>query len=103
LLADSKWTALVRELMGEVVSAAEKLGFDIPRAMIDERIERTRQMGAYKASTLIDFERGQPLELTSLFLEPLRRAREAGAVTPRLTALCQVLSALDPAKRVAVE
>ena len=24
-------------------------------------------MGAYKASTLIDFERGQPLELESLF------------------------------------
>ena len=48
-------------------------------------------MGAYKASTLIDFERGQPLELQSLFLEPLRQATQAGVAMPRLSALCAVL------------
>ena len=52
-------------------------------------------MGAYKASTLIDFERGLPLELRSLFLEPLRQAREAGVDTPRLSALCEILKSLD--------
>ena len=41
-------------------------------------------MGAYRASTLIDFERGQPLELQSLFLEPLRQATQAGVPMPRL-------------------
>jgi 2-dehydropantoate 2-reductase len=54
-------------------------------------------MGAYKASTLIDFERGQPLELESLFLEPLRQARKGGIPTPRLEALCAVLSDLSRA------
>ena len=48
-------------------------------------------MAAYKASTLIDFERGQDLELESLFLEPLRQARRAGVSCPRLAALCEVL------------
>jgi ketopantoate reductase len=41
-------------------------------------------MGAYRASTLIDFERGQRLELRSLFLEPLRQATQAGVAMPRL-------------------
>jgi 2-dehydropantoate 2-reductase len=52
-------------------------------------------MGAYKASTLLDFERGKPLELKSLFLEPLRQARAAGVKVPRLEALCTVLQTLD--------
>jgi 2-dehydropantoate 2-reductase len=56
-------------------------------------------MGAYKASTLIDFERGLPLELESLFLEPLRQARRAGVPVPRLEKLCQLLSQMDSARR----
>jgi 2-dehydropantoate 2-reductase len=52
-------------------------------------------MAAYKPSTLLDFERGQPLELETLFLEPLRQARAAGFEAPRLARLCEVLSALD--------
>jgi 2-dehydropantoate 2-reductase len=55
-------------------------------------------MGAYKASTLLDFENGLPLELESLFLEPLRQAREAGVATPRLAALCEVLMGLERIK-----
>jgi 2-dehydropantoate 2-reductase len=52
-------------------------------------------MGAYRASTLIDFERGQPLELQSLFLEPLRQATQAGVLMPRLATLCVVLKDLE--------
>jgi 2-dehydropantoate 2-reductase len=59
-------------------------------------------MGAYKASTLIDFERGLPLELETLFLEPLRRAKAAGVPVPRLEALCRVLEQLDRARRLPV-
>jgi 2-dehydropantoate 2-reductase len=95
LLSDPRWLQLVRELMAEVVAAANAQGFPIPESVIEHRIERTRQMGAYKASTLIDYERGQPLELDGLFLEPLRRARAAGLAMPRLGALCQVLSRLN--------
>jgi 2-dehydropantoate 2-reductase len=102
LLADPRWAQLVRELMGEVIHAATGLGFAIPESVIEDRIERTLGMGAYKASTLIDFERGQALELDSLFLEPLRRAQAAQVPTPRLAALCRVLAALDAGKRVAV-
>jgi 2-dehydropantoate 2-reductase len=80
--------------MLEVIAAARALGFGIRNAFADQQIERTRAMGPYKASTLIDFERGQPLELHSLFLEPLRQATRAGVAMPRLAALCAVLEEL---------
>src|SRR5581483_10484159 len=78
LLAEPRWEQLLRELMLEVIAAAKGLGMEVPESAADKNIERTRTMGAYKASTLLDFERGQALELESLFLEPLRRARGAG-------------------------
>lgn len=95
LLRDARWTELVRGLMLEVIHAAERLGHDIPESLADKMIQRTRTMGTYRASTLIDFERRQPLELESLFLEPLRQAEQAGANTPLLKNLCAVLAELD--------
>ena len=94
LLADPRWEALVRNLMGEVIAAARAIGFALDDALAEENIQRTKMMGAYEASTLVDFARGQPLELHSLFLEPLRQARAAGVATPRLEALCGVLQDL---------
>jgi 2-dehydropantoate 2-reductase len=99
LLDNSRWENLVRELMLEVIAAANALGFKLSEALADKQIERTRTMGAYKASTLVDFERRQRLELESLFFEPLRRARQAGVPTPRLAALCAVLENLDGPRR----
>ena len=91
LLADPRWENVIRELMHEVIASAGALGYEIPLAFADKQVERTRTMGAYKASTLIDFEQGRALELESLFLEPLRQARKAGAKVPQLEALGRVL------------
>jgi 2-dehydropantoate 2-reductase len=97
LLGDPPWTQLVRELMLEVIATANALELKISETLAEKQIERTRAMGAYKASTLIDFERRQPLELETMFLEPLRQARAAGVATPRLDSLCRVLEKLNPA------
>lgn len=96
LLGEPRWEHLVRELMLEVITAANALGFRVPVAAAEKQIANTRTMGAYKASTLVDYERRQPIELESLFLEPLRRAQRAGVAMPRLSALCNVLSKLNP-------
>ena len=95
LLSDPRWENLVRELMLEVIRSAIARGFSVPESLAEKQIERTRTMGAYKASTLLDFELGRPLELQSLFLEPLRQAREHRVPTPRLATLCEVLRRLD--------
>jgi 2-dehydropantoate 2-reductase len=95
LVGEPRWESLVRELMHEVIAAARGGGFPVPAELADRNFERTRTMAAYKASTLVDFENGQPLELDRLFLEPLRQARQAGVATPRLAALCAVLEQLE--------
>lgn len=97
LLDSGKWEAIVRDLMHEVIATANALGHALEPTLADKMIERTRTMGAYKASTILDFERGQPLELESLFLEPLRQARTANTSTPRLATLCEVLRQLNRA------
>jgi 2-dehydropantoate 2-reductase len=95
LLADPNWHGLVRELMLEVIATARGIGFSLGDDLADKQIARTYTMGGYRASTLIDFERGQPLELEHLFLAPWRQARRAEVAVPRLSALCAVLQALD--------
>jgi 2-dehydropantoate 2-reductase len=86
-----RWENLVRELMLEVIAAARALGYNVSESLAEKQIERTRTMGSYKASTLVDFEQGRALELETLFLEPLRHAKTAGAAMPRLEGLCRVL------------
>jgi 2-dehydropantoate 2-reductase len=95
LLNDPRWENLVRELMHEVIAATGALGYKTPLEFAEKQIERTRIMGAYKASTLVDFEQGRALELESMFLEPLRQAQKAGARVPRLESLCRVLQHLN--------
>jgi 2-dehydropantoate 2-reductase len=95
LLGDPRWEKLARELMQEVISAARALGLEIADEFAGQQIARTRTMGAYKASTLLDFERGRPIELESLFLSPLREARRVGVAMPRLAALCEILTHLE--------
>jgi len=45
--------------MHEVIRAAHGLGLKVSEALAEKHISGTRTMGAYKASTLVDFERGR--------------------------------------------
>ena len=95
LLRDPCWERLVGELMREVILAARGVGYPLGEELVGENLARTRCMGPYKASTLLDFEQGLPLEVDGLFAEPLRQAKAAGVALPRLEALCAVLQVLD--------
>ena len=94
LLADPEWEGEVRALMQEITVAAAAQKIVLPLGLADRMVTNTRAMGAYRASTVIDFELGRPMELESMFLEPLRRAQATGAAVPRLEALCIVLKKL---------
>ena len=95
LLGDAMWFALVQELMNEVIASGNAFGLNIASDLREDLIDKTRVMGAYKPSTLLDFERNQPVEIETLFLEPLRRAEQRGVPVPRLRALCSILEALN--------
>ena len=87
VLAQPDLEGLARELMKEVIGAAAKLGHSIPLSFIDQQIESTRTMGAYKPSSLIDYLAGKEVEVESIWGEPLRRAEHARAQVPCLKML----------------
>ncbi len=97
ILANDQLRARALALMDEVIAAANRCGYSLPTAEALEQMKRTEKMGAYKPSTLLDFEAGKPIELEAIWGEPLRRARAAGAAMPELAALYAELGQLNPA------
>ncbi|MBK1832629.1 2-dehydropantoate 2-reductase [Roseibacillus ishigakijimensis] len=87
----------VRALMAEVQAAAAALGHHIRDDFADEQISKTRAMGAYKPSSMLDYVNGYPLEVEAIWGEPLRRAQAAGVTVPRLARLYRDLCQLDGA------
>ncbi len=95
ILEDADLRQAALELMQEVIDGANRCGFALARSEAEVQLERTKVLGAYKPSTLIDFEAGRPLEIEAIWEEPLRRAQRAGAKMPRLESLCASLRNLD--------
>lgn len=87
LLATIESENEVRALMVEVVAAARGLGFDLSDDLIRFNIERTRPMGPYRTSSMIDFIEGRDVEVNPIWEEPLRRAETAGVPMPHTAAL----------------
>ena len=99
ILANDHLRLTTLALMDEVIAAANKCGIPLRTAEALEQMRRTETMGAYKPSSLIDFENGRPLEIEAIWGEPLRRATAAGAKMPRLEELYSSLQALDGRNR----
>lgn len=89
LLATKESEDQVRAIMVEVVAAARGLGFDLRDDLIHFNIERTRPMGPYRTSSMIDFVEGREVEVTPIWEEPLRRAREIGVPMLHTSALLE--------------
>lgn len=87
LLADPIIETEIRTLMQEVITAAAAQGILLDQSLIESNIERTRPMGPYQPSTMIDFIEGRELELEPIWQEPLRRAIAAGVEMPALEKL----------------
>ena len=91
VLHDPELRSLARDLMGELLEAARALGHPIPEDYADWQIERSYSMGAYKPSSMIDYEAGNPVEVEAIWGEPLRHASRAGVSMPRLELLYRVI------------
>ena len=96
ILADEGLRAQAKELMREVIDAANRIGYRIPPGFIEEQIERTLPMGHYRPSSLIDYNLGREIEVESIWGEPYRRAVAAGADVPGLEALYFLLRVKNP-------
>ena len=94
ILADPGLENLVRGLMREILAIAAARGHEIPASCIDFHIERTRPMGSYRPSSLLDYQAGLPVEVESIWGESLREALKAGVNAGRLEALYYLLKQL---------
>jgi 2-dehydropantoate 2-reductase len=89
LLRSSEIETEIRCLMQEIVTAARAIGLSLGEDLIDFNIERTRPMGPYRPSSMIDYLEGREVEIGPIWEEPLRRAKEAGVPMPHLERLLQ--------------
>ncbi len=93
ILNDAQHLDEVRALMAEVIAIAHAEGCEIGQGCAEANIDRTRSMGAYRPSTLVDWQAGQELEIEPIWGVPLRRAAAAGVPVPHLQNLYQKLQA----------
>lgn len=89
LLANPQTEAEIRALMLEVIATAQALGLPLREELADQNIERTRPMGPYRTSSMIDFTEGRDVEVEPIWAEPLQRAKAAGLQMPHLEQLLE--------------
>jgi len=94
LLASPVLRREVEELMLEVITAAGALAHPIDKSVVPFEIERSLIMGPYRPSSLVDYERGLPVEVEAIWGEPLRQTLDAGIQVPRLALLHALLTRL---------
>ncbi len=99
LVDDPHAVALADAIVREVHQAAAACGFDVPAETIEKTIEVTRSMVAYDSSMRLDYLNHRPMEVESIFGNPLRAAGECGATMPRVEMLYQQLKFLDARNR----
>ncbi|HEY5675411.1 MAG TPA: 2-dehydropantoate 2-reductase [Myxococcales bacterium] len=89
VIANAETRAVARTMMLEGQAVAEKLGVTLPLD-VDARIAGAAEVGAHKPSTLVDLERGRPMEIDALLGAVVEMGRLAEVRTP----VCDAVLAL---------
>ncbi len=97
IVGDRNSCAVVRAMMIEAQTIAERLGvrFPIP---VDRRIDGARQVGAHKTSMLQDLERGRTLEIDALVTAVQETGRLTGVATPAIDTVLALTRAVATAR-----
>lgn len=82
---------LVREMMQEVIAAAEADGHPLPPQIIDSNIDGTRKMPAYKNSMALDYLNDRPIELDAILGNVVAIAQQHNVPVPRLETMLAAL------------
>jgi 2-dehydropantoate 2-reductase len=89
VIANPETRKLARTMMLEAQGIAEKLGVTLPLD-VDARIAGAAEVGSHKPSTLVDLERGRPMEIDALLGAVVEMARLTGVAVP----ICESVLAL---------
>ena len=88
LLKNPATRQLIRDMMAEVVGAAQHQGITgLDEAFIDKMIDMTDNMTPYSPSMKLDYDFHRPMEIYYIYSRPIQIAREAGFPMPKLEML----------------
>jgi 2-dehydropantoate 2-reductase len=89
VIGDEGTRAAARTMMLEAQRVGEKLGVEFPLD-VDRRIAGAAEVGAHKPSTLVDLEKGRPMEIDPL----LGAVVEMGRLVQLPTPACEIVLSL---------
>ena len=96
LVANPETRQLCLDLMHEVATAAAVCARPIEPAFIEKMMADTIKMKPYAPSMKLDFERGNPMELESIYGNPIRAAKAKGISMPETEKLYRQLKSMQP-------
>lgn len=93
LVKDPETRQLCKILMKEVVAASIR---PIEQDFIEKMMLHTEKMESYAPSMKLDFDRGNPMEIESIYGNPLRAAKSRGITMPETEKLYRQLRKINP-------
>jgi 2-dehydropantoate 2-reductase len=81
VIADPGTRAVARTMMLEAQAVGEKLGVQFPLD-VDARIAGAAEVGVHKPSTLVDLEKGRPMEIDAILGAVVEMGRMVALPTP---------------------
>ena len=94
IMDDPALSAMVGQVMSEVKAVAEALGSQVAMS-VEERLERSRQIGPVRTSMLQDLLAGKALEITPLVGVVVSLGRLANVPTPVSATILTLVTQLD--------
>jgi len=99
LLENPGTRALCERLMNEVATASAACARPIEAAFLEKMMVDTERMKPYAPSMKLDFDRDRPMEIESIYGNPLRAAKAAGVAMPETEKLYRTLQQINPEPR----
>ena len=92
---------LVKQLMEEVVKAANACGIKYPieESFITEMLEMTKEMSPYSPSMKLDYDNNRPMEIEYIYSRPIQKALQFGFEMKKVSVLENQLKFLSHHKK----
>lgn len=91
LMADEATRQLCKDLMLEIIGAANACGASISEKFAQVMLDYTLDMKPYAPSMRLDFDFKRPLEIDAIYAAPLEAAKKVGLKMPKVEMLEQQL------------
>jgi 2-dehydropantoate 2-reductase len=95
LMTNPETRSLSKKLMLEVVNVSASYNRTIPLKFVETMLDYTEKMKPYRTSMKIDYDEQKPMEIETMFGNPLRAAQKVKVSTPKIEMLYQELKFLS--------